>query len=183
MTPPKRTRMTPEARRALILEAASAMFRDRGYAAASIDAIAEAAGISGPAIYRHFKSKPELLVALLERAVAGASGTIEAAMQAGGGVTVLADAMCAEARGEGAVIGLLQGHVHELSREDRARVDHVRADLLDRTTALLCAARPALAPADARVNLQAALAILAQQARLGSDAAGLARVVRAVLAA
>ena len=50
----------------MILEAASEVFAERGYAGASIDRIAEAAGISAPMIYRHFGSKRELYVELLE---------------------------------------------------------------------------------------------------------------------
>ena len=57
---PKR-RLKAGERRAGILEAASEVFADRGYVGASIDRIAEAAGISAPVIYRHFGSKQRAL--------------------------------------------------------------------------------------------------------------------------
>ncbi len=76
---PRRTRMTREARRSLILSAASEMFQKHGYAAASIDAIALASGISGPAIYRYFSRKTEILVALLDAAAVDAIDAIESA--------------------------------------------------------------------------------------------------------
>ncbi len=62
---PKR-RLKAGERRAGILEAASEVFADRGYVGASIDRIAEAAGISAPVIYRHFGSKRELYIELLQ---------------------------------------------------------------------------------------------------------------------
>jgi AcrR family transcriptional regulator len=61
---PKR-RLPAEQRRALVLEAASEVFAERGYLGASIARIAEQAGISPPVIYRHFGSKKELYVELL----------------------------------------------------------------------------------------------------------------------
>jgi len=63
---PKR-RLRPEERRGVIVQAASEVFADRGYLGASIDRIAEAAGISAPVIYRHFGSKKELYVELLRQ--------------------------------------------------------------------------------------------------------------------
>lgn len=52
-----------------ILAAAAQLFRERGYHGAGIDEIGEAAGISGPAVYRHFSNKEAVLVALAERAL------------------------------------------------------------------------------------------------------------------
>lgn len=50
--------------RAHILEAARALFEDRGYYGAGLGAIAKMAGVSRQAIYLHFSSKAELLTAL-----------------------------------------------------------------------------------------------------------------------
>ncbi len=61
-----RRRLSKEERRALILEAAARVFADRGYEAASLDEIADAAGISKPVIYDHFASKKELHMLLLD---------------------------------------------------------------------------------------------------------------------
>jgi AcrR family transcriptional regulator len=60
-----RKRLTALARRAAILDAALEVFAARGYAASSIDEIANAAGISKALIYEHFPSKRELHAALL----------------------------------------------------------------------------------------------------------------------
>ena len=49
-----------------ILASALELFRRRGFHAVGIDEIGAAAGISGPAVYRHFKSKIAVLVALFD---------------------------------------------------------------------------------------------------------------------
>jgi len=55
-------------RRELILAEAARLFRERGFHAVGIDDIGAAAGISGPGVYRHFKSKDAVLEALFEKA-------------------------------------------------------------------------------------------------------------------
>ncbi len=63
----QRPRRLPAAeRRVLIEEAAARLFAQRGYAATTVDDIVAAAGVSKPMLYRHFESKKELLVKLLE---------------------------------------------------------------------------------------------------------------------
>jgi len=60
------TRMPREERRASLLEAANEVFTSRGYHAAAMDDIAEAAGVSKPVLYQHFPSKLDLYLALLD---------------------------------------------------------------------------------------------------------------------
>ncbi|MHA7145895.1 TetR/AcrR family transcriptional regulator [Arthrobacter sp. TmT3-37] len=52
-------------RRAALLVAAAQLFADRGYNGVSIEDLGAAAGVSGPAVYRHFTGKPSVLSALL----------------------------------------------------------------------------------------------------------------------
>ena len=52
----------PSNRRELILEAAIELFHERGYPATGVDDIGKAVDVSGPAIYRHFSSKEEILL-------------------------------------------------------------------------------------------------------------------------
>jgi AcrR family transcriptional regulator len=61
-----RRRLPKDERRAGIMDAAARVFADRGYEAASLDEIAEAAEISKPVIYDHFESKKALHIELLE---------------------------------------------------------------------------------------------------------------------
>jgi len=56
-------------RREQILAAASRVFGERGYAGATTDQVAQAAGISQPYVVRMFGSKENLFVEVLERAL------------------------------------------------------------------------------------------------------------------
>ena len=60
------TRMARADRRQQLLVAARKIFVDRGYHAAGMDEIAEAAGVSKPVLYQHFPGKLELYLALLD---------------------------------------------------------------------------------------------------------------------
>ena len=62
-----RKRLSAEARRELIEQAALEVFAERGYHGASIDEIARRAGVTAPVIYDHFASKVDLHKRLLER--------------------------------------------------------------------------------------------------------------------
>jgi len=66
---PTRKRLTAEARRELILDAALEVFARRGFNGSSIDEIAQTASVSKALIYEHFPSKRDLHVSLLERHV------------------------------------------------------------------------------------------------------------------
>jgi len=58
----------PANRRELILDAAVKLFHERGYPATSVDDIGKAVDVSGPAIYRHFSSKEEILLEAIQLA-------------------------------------------------------------------------------------------------------------------
>jgi AcrR family transcriptional regulator len=61
-----RRRLRADERRVLIEDAAARLFAERGYAATTVEDIATAAGVSKPMLYRHFESKKELHMKLLE---------------------------------------------------------------------------------------------------------------------
>ena len=50
-----------------ILDAAEGLFASKGYAATSVVDIAEAIGIRGPAIYKHYASKADIYNAVIDR--------------------------------------------------------------------------------------------------------------------
>lgn len=60
-------RLPKAERRAQLLTVAAQLFAERGYARATTAELARAAGVSEPIIYRHFKSKRDLFVSLIER--------------------------------------------------------------------------------------------------------------------
>src|SRR3978361_1397820 len=63
------TRMASDERRVLVLEAATAVFGQRGYAGTTTDRVASAAGVSQPYVVRMFGTKEKLFLAVLQRAL------------------------------------------------------------------------------------------------------------------
>ncbi|MFT4189556.1 MAG: TetR/AcrR family transcriptional regulator [Aeromicrobium sp.] len=65
---PRPTRLPRKARKAQLLEVALRVFVEQGYHAASMDEIAERAGVSKPVLYQHFPGKLDLYLALIQSA-------------------------------------------------------------------------------------------------------------------
>ncbi len=61
------TRLPAAQRRQQLLDTAAKLFAERGYAGATTAELARAAGVTEPIIYRHFASKRDLFVALVDR--------------------------------------------------------------------------------------------------------------------
>ena len=61
------SRLPASERREQLLDCALEQFARHGYARATTAQLAKAAGVTEPIIYRHFKSKRDLFVALIER--------------------------------------------------------------------------------------------------------------------
>ncbi|HEV2815216.1 MAG TPA: TetR/AcrR family transcriptional regulator [Solirubrobacteraceae bacterium] len=60
--------MTPAQTRARLVQSAAALIDEGGYAAATVVAVAERAGVATGALYRHFPSKAELFVEVFRSA-------------------------------------------------------------------------------------------------------------------
>lgn len=82
--PTRRIRLTRAERERQILDAASAVFAERGYAGASMEAVAERVGVTKPVLYTHFGSKEGLLLACVGRARRELLEATSAAVQAAG---------------------------------------------------------------------------------------------------
>jgi len=63
--------MKPEERRDQILDAANALFAERGYDEVTIEDVARAAGVARGLVHHYFGGRKEVYVALLERLAAG----------------------------------------------------------------------------------------------------------------
>jgi len=66
-----------------VLEAAHELFMAKGYEAASMDAVAKAAGVSKATVYAHFNSKDELFAAIVTRICGQLTREIRAVIEAG----------------------------------------------------------------------------------------------------
>ena len=63
---PTGRRLTADARRRQLFDVALRLFAKRGYAATTMDDIAEAAGVTKPLVYQHFESKRALYLELMD---------------------------------------------------------------------------------------------------------------------
>lgn len=76
-------RVPPHERRTQLLDAALHLVVTHGHAAATMDAVAEQAGVTKPVVYSVFRGRAELLDALLEREQEGAVDQFFAALPDG----------------------------------------------------------------------------------------------------
>ena len=147
---------TTAPRRELLLKAAAELFSARGYHAVGIDDIGEAAGITGPGVYRHFSSKQALLQALCDMA----TGRMLEAARAVEGVEALVDLHVRFVVKDRALIRVWLREQWALDREaQRSFAQHLR-----RYAALwreaLAPRRPALAPDDIALTVSSVVAML-----------------------
>src|SRR5262249_30560072 len=134
----------PKDRRAQIALAAAELFCARGYPDVGIDEIAEAVGISGPAIYRHFPTKYDLL-AHATRELSGEMLRVTAdASTLDGLVTALAKLAVRRRR----VGGLYQWQRRYLVGDDRVVLRNALAIVLERLATPIAAGRPDLSTSD-----------------------------------
>jgi len=82
--PPARLRLPRAERSTQLLDVAEQVFLERGYAATSMDDVAERAGVSKPVLYDHFGSKEGLLVATYARSRSLLLASTTSAVQTGG---------------------------------------------------------------------------------------------------
>ena len=141
-------------RRLAIMAAASDLFRDRGFRATSLDDIGAAAGISGPAIYRYFKSKHELLTVLIEEAAISWRAAVDEVLNTEAPPMVmlenLIDAAVALQLENGNLRGVLHQELRSLDDDARRRLARTDRGTMAEWVHLLCEVRPSLTDDEAR---------------------------------
>jgi len=160
----------PRDRRSHITRAAVTAFADRGYYGVQLGDIAEAVGITAPAIYRHFPNKRALLTHVVLEGVEDTAAAVAAARGADGP----ADAVLRRVLGAvvGAAVGDHHGVITLWKRESRsmdaADRDKLREILLAinaDVAAAIAAVRPGLPETDADLLARAAIAALTSLSR------------------
>lgn len=145
-----RTRLRAPERRTQLLEVAGALFAQHGYHGLSMEALADAAGVSKPVLYQHFPSKRDLYLALVADAVDEMEGQVRSALE---GTTDN------KARVAGAI-----GAYFDFVEDARFRLVFTTAELGDETV------RQAVDVAFRRVAEEIA-SLIAEDAGLSQDAA------------
>ncbi|HEY1738436.1 MAG TPA: TetR family transcriptional regulator [Acidimicrobiia bacterium] len=110
-----------------LLDATVELVSERGFHAVGIAEIGAAAGVSGAAIYRHYRNKNELLVAVFERVVDelldGARAVLaEPGLDPAARLAALIDAHVTFALAQRRVIAIYDQEAHNLPPEHRRRV-------------------------------------------------------------
>lgn len=126
-----------EARLATVRSVAMDLFAERGYAATSMGAIAEAAGQSRPALYQHFANREDIFRSALKQILETANDAALDALAEPGDLMDRFDGYLQRCRGD--VIGPLLGSPHgEELLEARGATSQDIADQIhrDRRTAL-----------------------------------------------
>jgi AcrR family transcriptional regulator len=138
------------ARREAILSAAAQLFADRGYAAVGMDDIGAAAGVTGPAIYRHFGAKASVLTAVFDRVIDAVTsdpdvlGELpnETDQDPAASLRHLVAMYAAAVSGRRRLMAVFIREVHHLPAEDRELLDERQRALIKRWRTLLAQAHP-----------------------------------------
>jgi AcrR family transcriptional regulator len=152
------------ARRDRILDAAVELFRDRGFHAAGIDDIGQAAGITGPGVYRHFASKQDLLLALFEQIADSRDRAARAILattdDAGDALAALVEDHVRFALADRALIAVYLQELRSLPAREGRRIRHRQRRYLDAWTGLVRRLRPTLTGDEALATVHAAINVI-----------------------
>lgn len=150
-------------RRDQILTAAVTLFHDRGYHDTGIDDIGEAAGVTGPAVYRHFKSKEDILLTVLQErgatTLAATRTAVESAMTTREALERLARGYAETIVANPALASVAMYERRTLEAAGRAELDRVERLYIAEWLAALTSLRPELTETEARVLVNAALGL------------------------
>jgi len=148
----------------MILDAATQLFSEQGFSETGIDEIGAAVGITGPAVYRHFSGKHDLLVAVIERSVERLQHAVEQALDE---ATSPDDALhrlvhfgvdaCIDDR---ALTAIYWQERRNLPVRARARIDRLHRLIVDEWVEVLRQVRPDLDDSEARMATNAASALM-----------------------
>jgi AcrR family transcriptional regulator len=162
-------------RRAALLEAAAGMFAERGFNGVSIEDLGAAAGVSGPAVYRHFASKQAVLEALLvgvsERLLAGGQEVSQRATDPGGALRALIGFHIDFALGEPDTIRVQDRDLDALPDVPRREVRRLQRRYVEVWMRVLGRLHPDLGDDELRVRVQGTFGLLnstPHTARIGS---------------
>ena len=152
-------------RREEILDVAVGLFASRGYDGVSMDAIGAAAGVTGPALYHHFKGKEAMLAAALypvsESLLNGGRARVaQHADDPEAALVALVDFHVDFALANPAVIAL---HLHELDRlpeQPRREIRRLQRLYVEVWVSTITALRPELTAAEARVLAHATFGLM-----------------------
>jgi AcrR family transcriptional regulator len=151
-------------RRDQLLTAAERLIAEHGYLAVRLEDIGAAAGVSGPAIYRHFPNKEallsELLVGISTRLLAGATEVVNGADDAESALEGLVDFHLDFALGESDLIRIQDRDLGNLPVAAKRQVRRKQRQYVEIWVEVLRRRDPALTETDARLTAHATFGLL-----------------------
>lgn len=151
-------------RRKALLDAAARLFADRGYGGVSMRDLGAAVDVSGPAIYRHFASKQEVLVELLvgisERLLANGRRQAEEATGPADALRRLVDAHVDFAVADIDLIRVQDRDLGSLEPETQHQVRRLQRQYVEVWVSALRELDPELSQAQARLQAHAAFGLI-----------------------
>ncbi|RAV08742.1 TetR/AcrR family transcriptional regulator [Mycolicibacterium sp. GF69] len=151
-------------RRSQLIAAAERLVAERGYLAVRLEDIGAAAGVSGPAIYRHFPNKEALLVELLvgisTRLLAGATEVAARADDPASALDGLIDFHLDFALGESDLIRIQDRDFGNLPPSAKRQVRKAQRQYVEIWVDVLRRVNDSLAEADARLMAHATFGLL-----------------------
>jgi AcrR family transcriptional regulator len=177
-------------RREQILDIAATLFAERGFHGVSVHDIGSACGISGPALYKHFASKNDILTqsltAISERLLAEGLKRADAAANPGAALEALIDWHIDFALSNPSLIVIQEREWANLESAGRKEVRSLQLAYIDVWVETVTSLRGDLDPQEARAAVQATFGMLnstPHSARISAPAmrARLARMAQAAL--
>ncbi|HEX6352435.1 TetR/AcrR family transcriptional regulator [Actinophytocola sp.] len=153
----------PRNRKAQLAEAAAELFRKHGYHQVSVNDIARSAGVTGPAVYRHFRGKQDILAHVLLSGMDTFGLATEHALATPGTpadqLTALLRAIAALAVDRREVTALWRWEGRHLAEADRTKIRYRGAELISQWAIALRDVRPDLSAGDAELLGWATLSV------------------------
>ncbi|MBB4910004.1 TetR/AcrR family transcriptional regulator [Actinophytocola algeriensis] len=153
----------PRNRKAQLADAAAELFRKHGYHQVSVNDIAKAAGVTGPAVYRHFRGKQDILAHVLLSGMDTFGLVTEGALATpgtpAGQLSALLRAVAELAVDRREITALWRWEGRHLAEADRTKIRHRGAELMAQWGIALRDARPELAMSDAELLCWATLSV------------------------
>ena len=151
-------------RRSQLVAAAERLVAERGFLAVRLEDIGAAAGVSGPAIYRHFPNKEALLVELLvgisTRLLAGARAVVDGAENPRVALDGLIDFHLDFALGESDLIRIQDRDLGHLPVQAKRQVRKSQRQYVEIWVAVLRELDPELGDENARLMAHATFGLL-----------------------
>lgn len=156
--------LAKQERRAALLEAAARLFAEHGYDRVTLEDIGGAAGISGPAVYRHFPGKQAVLAAILvdasEGLLRGGRTVVESEPDAARALGRLIDFHVRFALADAAVIRVQDRDLGLLADSDRRHVRTLQRTYVELWVGVLARLAPEAPVAELRARAHAGFGLM-----------------------